>query len=137
VTALWEAHASAQKLTLSLLSTMAVFFLAHVWSAIAGERVQEAQGFGVNRAIAIAREEWPMLEAGIAPICALALAWAGVLDRDDGARLAIALGVVQLFAWGYVVGRRAYHRLGPALASAAIDGVLGLVIVGLEVLVLH
>ena len=137
VAALWEQHASSGTMTLTLLSTMLVFWVAHVWSAVAGERIHAGEGFPAAGVVELAREEWPMVEAVFAPVAALALAWAGVLDRDDGAKLALAIGVVQLFAWGMMVGRRAYSgRLAAVLAGAA-NGVLGVALVALEVAVIH
>ena len=42
-----------------------------------------------------------------------------MLSASNGARLAIAIGVVQLFGWGFVLGRRVYgRRLGGLLAGA-------------------
>ena len=137
IAALWEEHASPQTMTLSLLSTMAVFWLAHVWSALAGERIHRGRGLPEHRVVELAREEWPMVEAVFAPLAALALAWVGVLDRDDGARAAIAIGVVQLFAWGLVVGRRAYDGWWRAIAGGGMNGVLGVALVALELAVIH
>jgi hypothetical protein len=137
VAALWERHASPRTMTLSVLSTMLVFWLAHVWSAIAGERIHRGQGLPEHRIVELAREEWPMVEAVFVPIAALALAWAGVLDRDEGARAALVIGVLQLFGWGLAVGRRAYDGWWHALLGGAMNGVLGVALVALELAVIH
>jgi hypothetical protein len=79
-----------------------------------------------------------MVEAGFAPLAALTLAWLGLYSDDTGARLAVSLGILQLFAWGFVLGFRVYeHRLWPALLAAAGNGLLGLTLVALEIWVTH
>ena len=47
------------------------------------------------------------------------------------------LGVAQLFAWGFVLGRRVYHTLAGALLAALGDGAVGIVLVLLEIWVTH
>jgi hypothetical protein len=132
VAAVAQKDDAARDLALSLLATMVVFWIAHVWAKMTGERVRLRTALSGGQVRAMARREWPMVEAGLGPVIALALAWAGVYADDTGVALALGLGVVQLFAWGFVAGRRIYGRLGPALLSAAVDGSLGLAIVALE-----
>jgi hypothetical protein len=135
--ALREAHVSSRDITLTVLATMVVFWLAHSWAAVAGERIHTGHMLSLHRVRAIANEEWPMVEAGFAPLIALALGWAGVLDAGTATTIALAIGIVQLFAWGFVLGRSVYHSwYGAALAGLA-NGLLGLVLVLLEVAVAH
>jgi hypothetical protein len=135
--ALREADVSSKELTLEVAATMLVLWLAHTWAAISGERIHLGHGFLAHRIKALAREEWPMVEAGFVPLIPLALGWIGVLDSTDATRLALALGVAQLFAWGFVLGRRVYHTWLGASLSALADGAVGLVIVLLEIWVNH
>ena len=82
-------HAHAETTALAVLSTMAVFFLAHVWSTIVGERIHRRERrLGLHRVAEIARAEWPLVEASFAPVFVLILGWAGVLRDSDsrGAR---------------------------------------------------
>lgn len=135
--ALWGDHISARTMTVQLIATMTVFFLAHTWAAVAGERLHTGHRLSTSRVLALARAQWPMIEAGFAPIFALTLAWVGLIEYRTGAKLAIAIGVVQLFAWGFVLGQRVYGRRLGALLSAAGNGLLGLTLVALEIAVLH
>jgi len=135
--ALREAHVTVGEMTIDVLATMVVFWLAHTWAAIAGERIHTGHMLSKDRVLALAREEWPMVEAGFAPVFALALGWVGVLDADDAAKVALAIGVVQLFAWGFVLGRRVYHRWLGALIAGLANGVLGLTLVALEIAISH
>ena len=65
-------HAHAETIALSVLATMAVFWLAHVWSAIVGERIHRRErGSARTASRQIARAEWPLVEASFAPVFVL------------------------------------------------------------------
>jgi hypothetical protein len=51
--------------------------------------------------------------------------------------LALGAAVVQLVAWGMLAGHRTESRWTRALLIGAIDGVLGIAIVSLEILIHH
>ena len=137
VAAFHQEKASPETTILALLSTMAVFWLGHVWSAILGERLHLGRAFDRHRLGPIARSEWPLVEAAFVPAAVLALGWAGVLSSRASLDGALVAGVAQLFAWGFAVGRRVYHDLRRAVLSAASIGMLGLALVGLELLAVH
>ena len=87
-------------------------------------------------ALAIARAELPMLSAAVIPTILLLTASFGLTTPDQAANLAMAAGIVQLFAWGLVVGLAMRRGWRPALVVALVDVGLGLVIVTLKVAVL-
>jgi hypothetical protein len=132
--AMREEHADARKLTLSLVGSMLVFWLAHAWSEIVGERVAAGRLFDPARIRQVARAEWPLVEAGAVPAAALALAWAGLWSRDLGVDLALAAAILQLVGWGAVAAHRTESRWPAAVLMGAVEGALGLAIVGLELL---
>ena len=132
VGAAFEAHLDARTMTLTLLTTTVVFWLAHVWSQVMGVRL----GGTIPRwtdVRHIALSEWPVVEAGFVPDALLALAWAGVYSRDSGAELALITAVLQLAGWGFAAGWRTQHRLAPAIVTGLVDCAFGIAIVGLEV----
>lgn len=133
VGAMFEQSAGARSLTLSLLASVLVLWLAHVWSAMIGERVEEGRMFDISHLSPIAAREWPLVEAGLLPGVLLALAWLGLYPRNTGAVLALAVAVLQLVGWGMLAGRRTEPRWGRALAVGLVDGVLGLLIVVAEI----
>jgi hypothetical protein len=137
VGALRETHADAGEAMLSLLSTMAVFWLAHVWSQVTGERIHHGAPFAPRLVAGIARAEWPLVEAAFGPAIVLLLGWAGVLAQGTALTGALAVCGLQLLAWGFLVGRRAYDRPLYAALSAVANGLLGLLLVVLETAVLH
>jgi hypothetical protein len=135
--ALREADVTAKQLTLDVAATMLIFWIAHTWAAIAGERIHLGHGLLWHRVKALGREEWPIVEASFLPIVALVLGWVGLLAEDTAAKLALAIGIGQLCFWGFVLGRRVYGtRLGAGLAALG-DGAIGIVIVLLEVWAHH
>ena len=137
ITIFREEHSEPQAVAVSVVGTMAVFWLAHVWSSMLGERMQSRRHITLTRFRAIARAEWPLMEAGVAPGIVLALGWIGVISEAHAEDIALAVCIVQLFAWGLVIGHRTYDRWWPATLTGLVDGVLGLVIVALEVNVVH
>lgn len=128
----FEAHVDARTMTLTLLATTFVFWLAHVWSEVMGVRLAGAIPRW-NHIRHAGLSEWPLVEAGFVPAALLALAWAGVYSRDAGAELALIAAVLQLAAWGFAAGWRTQRSLGPAIATGLVDCAFGIAIVGLEV----
>jgi len=132
-----EEHVAAADALAVLLSTAAVFWLAHAWSTIVAERIHFGLPFSLRRALEIARAEWPLIEAALAPSFVLLLGWAGVVANQRALSLAIAVCIAQLIGWGFVVGYRAYHRGLHAVAAGIANGALGVGLVALEVAVVH
>jgi len=137
IAVLWQEHSTPRTMTLSVVLTMLVFWLAHVWAQISGHRIQLGDGLLWHEVKHLGREEWPMVEATFAPVAVLALGWIGVLGSDNTARLALAVAIAQLFAWGVVAGRRQHENWGRAMFGGVLDGALGLVLVVLEAAVIH
>jgi hypothetical protein len=135
--ALREADVTSKELTLDVAATMFIFWIAPTWAASAGERIHLGHGLLWDRAKALGREEWPIVEAGFLPIAPLVLGWIGVIDEEAAPKIAIAIGIGQLFLWGLVLGRRIYHTWLGGLLTAVADGAIGVIIVLLEVWAHH
>ena len=120
---------------LVVISSSLVFWLAHVYAGVLGHHLQPGHGFTWSRVGAITRHEWPILASGIPPAIVLALGTLGLFERDTAYWLAIGVGIASLVFWGVAYAReQGYHTVVVALAGA-VNGLLGLVIVGLKVLV--
>lgn len=119
----------------SLGATMLVFWLAHVWSEAIAERMRDPRPYTWRRLRATAAWHWPMVQAASGPLLALALAGLGVWSLDTGVTVALAVSIVQLVGWGITVGRRTFDSWPAALAAGAVDGMLGMVLVVLKILV--
>jgi hypothetical protein len=131
----YESGAGARTMTSSLLGSMLVFWAAHVWSDVVGERIARGETFRPRDALLIARREWPLVEAAALPSILLALAWAGAWSRETGARLALAAALVQVVGWGVAAGRRRGGSWLTAAVLAAGNGVLAVLLLVAERLV--
>ncbi len=131
----YEAGESARAMTVSVFGSMLVFWAAHAWSEVVGERIAEGPAFRPSAILAIARREWPLVEAAVLPTAVLAFAWAGVWSRDTGARLAFAAAVVQVAGWGLLAARRSGGSWLAAVLLAAVEGALAMLLLLLERLV--
>jgi hypothetical protein len=131
----WWHDASAVFLGLSLVVSVGVFWLAHVWSTIVDRRahgpIDGAQIVGIGR------HEAPMLTAAMVPALLMGLAVFEFATVDQAIALALAASIVQLFLWGLAVGRAAHASWLVALVIATVDCALGLAVVVLKVVVIH
>ncbi len=133
--ALRHEHVAIHALTITLIGTMVVFWLAHVWSSIVAERLRGRTRLTPSAVAELARGEWPMLEVAVVPVAALVVGWLGIVSDHRAINVALALAVIQLAAWGFAVGRQIHGRTWSAVAFGVVDGLLGLAIVLLEVAV--
>jgi len=122
----------AGQVAIAMLGTAVVYFAAHVYVDYLAARMTGASGgaAGVLRTVVV--EEWPLLQATLAPGVPLVLGAAGVLSRSTSVNLALIVALADLVGWGYAAGRRTYgHRMG-AIGSALVAVLLGLIVVTLK-----
>jgi hypothetical protein len=131
----WQSDPVAETIALSLVISVAVFWLTHVWSEVINARVSGA--VTRDHALSIAGREATMLTAAIVPAAILALPRLVGMDTDTAIGLALIASIVQLFLWGLAVGRAAHSSWPMALVVASVDCGFGFLIVGLKVLVIH
>ena len=117
--------------------TVLVLWVAHVYSHVIGESLAEGRRLDRAEFTEIARREWSMPAAGAIPVLLLVLGGLGVLDDQRAVWLALASGVATLAIVGARYARlERFGRLGTAV-TVAVNVLLGLVIVALEVLLAH
>lgn len=114
-------------------ATLLVFWLAHVYAETIAHGLHHGR-LGLQRVPTIMAEELSMLAAPALSLLFLLLAALGLLGEGLAVRLALWNGVVQLLLWGVAVGRRLGRPWPVALLSGVVNGIFGLVIVVLEVL---
>jgi hypothetical protein len=131
----WQGDAVPGRIALSLVTSVAVFWLAHAWSQIVDRRVQGP--IGLRTAAGVASSEASMLSAAIVPGLILALHSLAGLDVDTAIGIALMASLAQLFLWGLAVGRAAHATWPMALGVAVIDLALGILVVVLKVVVVH
>jgi hypothetical protein len=124
-----------EKVAATVAGTMLAFWLAHVYAHTLATRLRA----GVGPSWAHLREEmaheWPLVQSALPALGALLLAAAGLFATGTAIAIGLTLGMVELFAWGVVLGRRQGVGYGRAILVGAIDCSFGLVIVVLETLV--
>ncbi len=118
-------------------TTSLVLWVAHVYAHTLAESLERGRRLDRAELGDVARRELAILAAAVAPLVALVLGAFGVLAEQTAVWLALGIGAATLAVQGarYAVA----EQLGPAgtLAVIALNVLLGLVIVSLEVLVAH
>ena len=126
------AHGKALGLTVA---TLVVFWLAHVYAQTLSHHLRGERAPGWSAVAAAMDEERPLLEGPLPLLVLLALGELGVLEEHTAVRLALWLGVAELVLWGVLYSRRQHWSWLVALTAGAINGLFGLLIVVLEVIV--
>lgn len=115
-------------------ATAIVFFIAHVYSHIVGAGfARPAKALTLVRSES--RREWPMVQGALAPAAIMMLAPLGLVSEENASSVAVWTGVLMLIGAGIVIGRRERLGFGQSLIIGAINGAIGLLIVGLKVFV--
>ena len=135
ITVQWRSDSTAEFIALSLLVSVFVFWLTHVWAEIVDRRV--GGPVSSEQVARIAWDEAPMLSSALAPGATLVLARIVGVPVDEAIALALIVSIVQLFLWGLAVGRALDRGPGVALLAAGIECAFGLLLVGLKVVVVH
>ena len=131
----WRDDAATELIALSLLTSVAVFWLAHAWSEIVDRRVRGP--IGIREAVGVARGEASMLSSALIPALLLGLPRVSEVSADQAIGLALAVSILELFLWGLVVGRAAHGSWPFAFGIALVDCSLGILVVVLKVVVIH
>nr|WP_231978938.1 hypothetical protein [Streptomyces sp. TLI_053] len=121
-------------LVLLLVITGLVFWAAHVYAHVAGQR-EAGKDVTFRQVRRVGRHEWPIVEAAALP--ALAVLVSPWLGAGENAWLALAVAVSQQVAWAALGAHRAGARPRQVVAEGAVSLVLGLVIVAAKVVVGH
>ncbi|MGW7583008.1 hypothetical protein ACWGKU_14450 [Kitasatospora sp. NPDC054768] len=121
-------------LILLLVITGIVFWIAHVYALVAGER-EAGHQVTWSQVREVGRHEWPLVEASALP--ALAVLVSPWLGAGENAWLALGVAVAQQVAWATLGARRAGASSGQILAEGVVNLLLGLVIVAAKVAVGH
>lgn len=124
------------ELIAGVLATTFVFWIAHVYAEVLGQRMEAEGGRPTLASFAVAaRGEWPLVEASLLPVLCLLLGVVGIVKTDTAVYIAIGAGVVELFGYGIAAGRKLRLSTGATIAVGMVNGFLGLLVVLLKVLV--
>ena len=117
------------------IATLLVFWLAHVYAHALAHHLRGAKRLDWSAVKVAMAEEWSLLQGPVPLLVLLVLGELGVLEERQAVRLALWLGVVELVTWGILYARRQRWSWVTALTAGAVNGLFGLLIVVLEVLV--
>ena len=126
---------STTEVAVSVFVTGLVFWLAHVYASLLGERYAAGRRLTRSEIGAEFYAEWPLVQAFIPSIAVLLLGTIGLLSDDTAVWLAIAVGLAALLLWSLEIGRR--ERLSPLELAlmALVNGLFGAAVVVLKVVV--
>lgn len=124
------------QLTALLLATGVVFWLAHVYAHLVGEKSSRAlvslQEFRV-----CAKREWPIVQAAVPPAAAVVIgAFLGLSDAG-AAWLALAVAVGSQLGWALYVAAKAGATRSRLVVAGVVNLILGLLIVLLKAALTH
>jgi hypothetical protein len=124
------------ELVLLLVLTGAVFWLAHVHAQLFGARLAQRS---VDRATVahVCREEWPILQAAGPPAAAVAVSPLLGLDVQGAVWLALAVAVAEQVGWSVAASLRAGASRKQLAAAAAVNLLLGMLIIAFKFVVKH
>ena len=124
------------QLIVLLLVTGVVFWAAHVYASLAGERqVGRRPGWGEVRRVG--RHEWPIVEAAVLPAAAVAVSPLLGLGLGGAAWLALAVAVAQQVGWACLGALQAGASRTEAAVEGTVNLVLGLVLVAAKAAIGH
>jgi hypothetical protein len=124
------------ELVLLLLLTGIVFWVGHVHAQLFGARL--AQRSLDHRAVLhVCREEWPIVKAAIPPAVAVAVSPLLGLDLTGTLWFALSVAVAGQVGWSAAAARRAGGSWRLVSTAAAVNLVLGLVIIAFKLFVTH
>ena len=121
-----------------VLVTALVFWLAHIYANLLALHHVQRRHSSWAQAREGARQEWPLIQAGVLPILILLVLGAtGITGRDTAFSVAAWSGVVVLFIWGIVLARREGLGILGTFLSATFSAALGAVVIILKLIVVH
>lgn len=116
------------QLILLLVVTGVVFWMAHVYAHVAGERILGSP-IDLREWRRVARHEWSIVEAAMLPALAVAISPLLGLDLQGTVWLALAVAIAQQVAWATLGAIRAGASTRLVVGEGVANLLLGLIIV--------
>ncbi|GGT28019.1 hypothetical protein [Streptomyces chromofuscus] len=124
------------ELVVLLLLTGGVFWVAHVYAHLFGARLAQ-QPLGRRVVRQVCRDEWPIVKAAVPPAVAVAVSPLLGLDVQGAGWLALGVAVAGQVGWSVAAARRAGASPRQMATAAAVNLVIGLLIVVFKLAVTH
>ncbi|WP_369390304.1 hypothetical protein AB5J72_23640 [Streptomyces sp. CG1] len=123
-------------LVVLLLVTGIVFWAAHVYARLAGERIH-AQRWTWHEIWVRARHEWPMVQAAVPPAIAVVISPLLGLGLPGTAWFALGVALAEQVAWATVAAVQSGASRRQIVMSGLVNLVFGLIIVVAKTAVQH
>ncbi|MFF4571780.1 hypothetical protein [Streptomyces sp. NPDC001410] len=124
------------QLVVLLVLTGVVFWVGHVHAQLFGARLAQ-RPLDRPTILRVCREEWPIVKAAVPPALAVAVSPLLGLDLAGAAWLAVAVAVAGQVGWSAAGARQAGASWGLVSVTAAINLLLGLVIISFKIALTH
>ncbi|MBY8339691.1 hypothetical protein LXH13_01435 [Streptomyces spinosirectus] len=124
------------ELVLLLLLTGVVFWIAHVHAQLFGARLAQ-RPLDRHGVVHVLRDEWPIVKAAVPPAVAVAVSPLLGLDGSATVWLALSVAVAGQVGWSVAAARRAGASRRLMASSAAVNLVLGLLIISFKLFLKH
>jgi hypothetical protein len=120
-----------------VVSAVVVFWIAYVYAHALSESIESGKRLNRSSVTRIASRELGIVLAAAAPVCALLLGVAGLIDESASVWLAIGVGLAILTVQGYRYARiEAFGPLGTT-AILVVNLLLGICVVVMKVALVH
>ncbi|GGY99273.1 hypothetical protein [Streptomyces poonensis] len=125
------------ELTLLLLATGVVFWVAHVHAQLFGARMAQRRRLDRTAVLRACREEWPIVEASLPPAAAVAVSPLLGLDLRATGWLALGVAVAGQVCWSAAAALRARASWRMVALTSGVNLLLGLLIIALKTVLKH
>ncbi|MEU7057243.1 hypothetical protein [Streptomyces sp. NPDC046197] len=124
------------QLVMLLLLTGVAFWLTHVHAHLFGAHLAQRH---LDRRVVlhVCRDEWPIVKAAVPPAVALAVSPLLGMDPQGAAWLALGVAVAGMVGWSAAAARRAGASWGLVAGAAAVNLVIGVLILAFKLAVTH
>lgn len=119
------------ELVLLLVLTGGVFWIAHVHAQLFGARLTR-QAWDRRVVMRVCRDEWPIVKAAVPPAVAVAVSPLLGLDVQGALWFGLSVAVAGQVGWAATAARRAGAAWRQVALSAAVNLLLGMVIIGFK-----
>ena len=111
-----------------------VFWIVHVYADVvaAGYATPREALRHARRAL---RVEWPIVQGAMIPALAMLLAPIGLFNDENASYVAVAAGILMLFATGLFIGTRDRRSWGRRILIGTVNAMFGFVILALKIFV--
>ena len=126
-------YSSTAKLTIAIVVTVVVFWLAHVHAEVLGSSLAEGK-HPVRMLVHVVAHTWPFVAVSLLPVSILVVADAAGTGLMQAATIALYATTVLVALYSYLAGRRGGLSVRASLAAAVAGAMLGLIIVAMKAL---